>query len=207
MRANRSGYSANTPPGTFIVIEALKKPEIFCSTRLSKVELHARATLAVPGEESVDQRTVHDLHVVIGVKTEPCDINTLTYHIGEDEVPPRDEGPDFSNRDVAVKVRGARFGDTGAEFGVAQAGQHGGQSSGEETEDDGGSRLFSGNLAGQDVDAGAERGAHPQGDEVQGGQATGKLRLLTGAVEGPATQQGLAKVGQLAGHIRLVCGR
>lgn len=54
MSANRSGYSANTPPGTFIVIEALKKPEIFCSTRLSKVELHARATLAVPGKGSAD---------------------------------------------------------------------------------------------------------------------------------------------------------
>lgn len=52
MRANRSGYSASTFPGTFIAMEALKKSEIFCSTRLSKVELHALATLAVPkGEE------------------------------------------------------------------------------------------------------------------------------------------------------------
>lgn len=48
MRANRSGYSANTFPGTFMAMESLKKPEIFCSTRLSNVELHARATLAVP---------------------------------------------------------------------------------------------------------------------------------------------------------------
>lgn len=48
MRANRSGYSASTLPGTVIAMEALKKPEIFCSTRLSKVELQARATLAVP---------------------------------------------------------------------------------------------------------------------------------------------------------------
>lgn len=51
MRANRSGYSARTPPGTFMAMEALKKPEIFCSTKLSKVELHARATLAVPLEK------------------------------------------------------------------------------------------------------------------------------------------------------------
>lgn len=51
MRANRSGYSASTPPGTFIAMEALKKSEIFCSTRLSKVELHALATLAVPKRE------------------------------------------------------------------------------------------------------------------------------------------------------------
>ena len=29
-------------------MEALKKSEIFCSTRLSKVELQARETLAVP---------------------------------------------------------------------------------------------------------------------------------------------------------------
>lgn len=50
MRANRSGYSARTLPGTFIAMEALKNPEIFCSTRLSKVELHALATLAVPCE-------------------------------------------------------------------------------------------------------------------------------------------------------------
>lgn len=54
MRANRSGYSASTPPGTFISMEALKKPEIFCSTRLSKVELHALATLAVPETEDRD---------------------------------------------------------------------------------------------------------------------------------------------------------
>lgn len=33
-------------------MEALKKPEIFCSTRLSKVELHALATLAVPVKRS-----------------------------------------------------------------------------------------------------------------------------------------------------------
>lgn len=32
-------------------MEALKKSEIFCSTRLSKVELQARATLAVPESE------------------------------------------------------------------------------------------------------------------------------------------------------------
>ena len=51
MRANRSGYSASTFPGTFIVMEALKKPEIFCSTKLSNVELHALATLAVPKRE------------------------------------------------------------------------------------------------------------------------------------------------------------
>ena len=46
MRANKSGYFASA--GTFIDIDALKKVEIFCSTKLSKVELQARATLAVP---------------------------------------------------------------------------------------------------------------------------------------------------------------
>lgn len=114
--------------------------------------------------------TVHNITLLHG---------TLTYHIGEDEVPPRDEGPDFSNRHVAVKVRGARFGDTSAEFSVAQAGQHGGQCSDEETEDNSRSRLVPGDLASEDVDTGTKCGAHPQGDEVQGGQAAGKLGLFT----------------------------
>lgn len=48
MKAKRSGYSARIFPGTLMDMEALKKSEIFCSTRLSKVELQARATLAVP---------------------------------------------------------------------------------------------------------------------------------------------------------------
>ncbi|TNN64237.1 hypothetical protein EYF80_025488 [Liparis tanakae] len=144
MRANRSGYSASTFPGTFIVMEALKKSEIFCSTRLSNVELHALATLA---------------------------------------------------------VRGAGFRDTGAKLGVAQSGQHGGQRGDEEAEDDSRTCFFPGDLASEDVDAGAECGAHPQGDEVQRGQAAGESGLLARQVQRPAAQQDSAKVGQLGGHI------
>lgn len=106
----------------------------------------------------------------------------LTYDIREDEVPPRDEGPDLSDCYVAVEVRRTRFGDPGAELGVAQTSQHGGQSGDEEAEDDGRPRLLAGDLASQDVDAGAQRGAHPQSDEVQGGQAAGEAGLLAGAV-------------------------
>lgn len=106
----------------------------------------------------------------------------LTYDIGEDEVPAGDEGPDFSDSHVAVKVRRACFGDTGAKFGIAQAGKHRGEGSDEKTEDNGRPRLIPGNLASQDVDASAQRGAHPQGDEVQGGQAAGEPRLFIGTV-------------------------
>lgn len=182
MRANRSGYSASTPPGTFIAIEALKKPDTFCSTRLSKVELHARATLAVPRKERKKFIDVNVMTLNYISMVPCCYINTLTYHIGEDEVPPCDEGPDFSDCHIAVKVRRACFGDPGAEFSVAQAGQHGGQCSDEETEDNSGSCLISGDLASEDIDTGAERGAHPQGDEVQGGQAAGELGFFTGKV-------------------------
>ena len=58
MKAKRSGYSARIFPGTLMDMEALKKSEIFCSTRLSKVELQARATLAVPerGGETYNER-------------------------------------------------------------------------------------------------------------------------------------------------------
>jgi len=48
MRANRSGYSANTFPVSGNDMEPLKKTEILFCTRWSKVELQARATLAVP---------------------------------------------------------------------------------------------------------------------------------------------------------------
>lgn len=118
----------------------------------------------------------------------------LTYHIGKDEVPPCDESPDFSDRNVTVKVRRARFGDTRSELGVAQAGQHGGQSGDEEAEDNGRSCLVPSNFASEDVDAGAKRGANPQGDEVQGGQAAGELGLFAVKVQGPAAQQSFAKV-------------
>lgn len=93
----------------------------------------------------------------------------LTYHIGEDEIPSRDEGPDLSDCHVAVQVRRARLGNTGAKFCIAQASQHGGQRSDEETEDNSGSCLLSGDLASEYVDTSAECGAHPQSDEVQGG--------------------------------------
>lgn len=124
----------------------------------------------------------------------------LTDHIRQDEVPARYEGPYFSHRHVAVEVRRARLGDAGAELGVAQAGQHGGQGRDEEAEDNGWSRLLSSDLACEDVDTGAQRGAHAQGDEVQSGQAAGELRLFVGEVQRPATQQGFAEIGQNVGH-------
>lgn len=103
----------------------------------------------------------------------------LTYDIRQDEIPSCYEGPDFSDCHVAVQVCGARLRDTGAKFGVAQAGQHGGQSGDEEAEHDGGSRLVSRDLTGKDVDTSTQRGAHSQGNEVQGGQAAGELGLYT----------------------------
>lgn len=129
----------------------------------------------------------------------------LTYDIREDEIPPCDEGPDFSNCHIAIKICRARLGHPGAELSVAQAGQHGGQSGDEEAEDDGRSRLLSGDLASEDVDASAQRGAHSQSNEVQGGQAAGELGLFTGEVQCPATQQVFAEVGELTGHVCCDC--
>lgn len=48
MRANTSGYSANTFPVSGNDMQSVKKSEIVLFTRLSNVELQARATLAVP---------------------------------------------------------------------------------------------------------------------------------------------------------------
>lgn len=167
-------------------MEALKKPEIFCSTRLSKVELHARATLAVPRRGTTTKVEGKKVSVIPANFLSWADqsqlCHLLTYDIREDEVPAGDEGPDFANCHVAVKVRGARFGDAGAKFSIAQAGKHRGEGGDEKTEDNGRPRPISGNLAGQDVDASAQRGAHPQGDEVQGGQTAGELRLFIGTV-------------------------
>lgn len=50
--ANRSGYSASTFPVSGRVMYLLKTFEMLLLTRVSKVELQARATLAVPKEES-----------------------------------------------------------------------------------------------------------------------------------------------------------
>lgn len=50
--ANTSGYFASTFPVSGRDMYSLKKPEILLYTRVSKVELQARATLAVPKEES-----------------------------------------------------------------------------------------------------------------------------------------------------------
>lgn len=58
-KAKRSGYLANTFPGTLMDMEAVKKTEIFCSTRLSKVELQARATLAVPEAQAQSRALEH----------------------------------------------------------------------------------------------------------------------------------------------------
>lgn len=181
MRAKRSGYSASTPPGTFMVIEALKKPEIFCSTRLSKVELHALATLAVPTkikilEVNVMKRNNLSMKIYYNCRM------LLTYYVGEDEVPPCDECPDFSNSHVAIKICRACFGDTCTKLSVAQASQHGGQSSNQKAEDNCRSCPIPGNFASKNIDTSTKRGAHAQGDEVQGGQATGELCLLTGKV-------------------------
>lgn len=61
MSANRSGYSASTPPGTFMAMDDLKKPDILWSTRLSKVELQARATLAVPKKDHGEEVNVMEI--------------------------------------------------------------------------------------------------------------------------------------------------
>ena len=58
MSANRSGYSANTPPGALMAMDDLKKSDILCSTRLSKLELQARATLAVPKKDHGEEVNV-----------------------------------------------------------------------------------------------------------------------------------------------------
>lgn len=90
----------------------------------------------------------------------------LTYHIRENEVPSRDEGPDLSDRHVAVKVRRACFGNPCTKFGVAETSQHGGESSDQEAEDDSRPCLIPGDFTGENVDTGAKGGAHSQGDEV-----------------------------------------
>lgn len=145
-------------------MEALKKPEIFCSTKLSNVELHARATLAVPFF-FLKKKKAERLKGRLEFKMQsPREL--LTYHIRENEVPARDEGPDLSHRHVAVKVCRACFGNPGPKFGIAQASQHGGQSGDQEAEDDSRPCFFPGDLAGKNVDTGAKGGAHSQGDEV-----------------------------------------
>lgn len=72
MRANRSGYSANTFPVSGIDMASLKKPEIFFSTRLSKVELQALATLAVPVKQNGTYITDSRCILILWNVKSPC---------------------------------------------------------------------------------------------------------------------------------------
>ncbi|TNN51868.1 hypothetical protein EYF80_037964 [Liparis tanakae] len=100
------------------------------------------------------------------------------------------------------EVGGAGFGDAGAELGVAQAGHDGGQRRDQEGDDDAGARVSLGHLAGQDVDAGAQGAADPQGDEVGGPQAAAQLGVLQAAhVDHLPAHQGAAERQDLLQHV------
>lgn len=118
--ANMSGYSARTP-GAFIVMCCLQNSSMYFPIILSKVALHARATLAVPEHRL--------LFLLTELSTSSPDFYKpkLTNDIGEDEVPASDEGPQFAHGHVGVEVGRTRFGNTGSKFSVAQTSQDRGQ--------------------------------------------------------------------------------
>ena len=105
-------------------------------------------------------------------------LECLTNNVSEDEVPASDEGPEFSNRYVAIEVRWASFGHAGAELGVAQTSQDWGDGSDEEGEDDGRSRAVPGNGAGQHVHPGTQRAADAQRHQVERVKASREVWIL-----------------------------
>lgn len=116
-------------------------------------------------------------------------MNLLTNDIREDEVPARDEGPDFSNCDVAIEVSRASFGDAGSELSVTKASQDGGEGSDEEGEDNGRSRAVSSYSSSKHIHSGAQRAADAQGHQVKRVEASREVRLLAVTVNNLHTQE------------------
>lgn len=56
IKAKKSGCSVKTPPTLPMEVWFLKKTEMWLPMMLSKAELHARATLAVPGDREGSRR-------------------------------------------------------------------------------------------------------------------------------------------------------
>lgn len=73
--------------------------------------------------------------------TRPQNWPQLTNHVGQNEVPPGDEGPDLPHSHVAVQVSRAGLGNARPKLGVAQAGHDRGQSGDQEGDDDTGAGV------------------------------------------------------------------
>lgn len=203
-RANRSGYSASTLPGTFIAMTDLKKLEMRCSIRLSKVELQARATLAVPEDHKTLISPRSPMSMFSNLNLGQCSlkgsVTQLTNDIRKDEVPASNEGPDFSDGHVAVQVSRARLRHPSTELCIAKSCQHGRQGRHQETKDDRGTSLLSCYLSSQHVDPCTECRAHAQSHQIQSGEASSEASLLAGKVHNSATQQRASKRGQFIHH-------
>lgn len=181
--ANMSGYSASTP-GAFIVMYRLQNSSIYFPIILSKVALHARATLAVPEQRKPSLPAEQP--------TPPaafCFQAELTNDIGEDEVPASDEGPQLAHCHVGVEVSRTCFGNTGSKFSVAQTCQDRSQGSDEEREDNGGSRGVPGHSSGQHVHASAQSAADAQSHQIQCIKASGEVGLFRAAVHNLHSQE------------------
>lgn len=197
-RANRSGYSASTLPGTFMDMTDLKKVEIRCSIRLSKVELQARATLAVPEDHKKPHYLHRQMSNVSNINTRP--VTQLTDDIRQDEVPASNESPDFSHSHVAVQVSRARLWNSSPKLCIAKSCQHGRQGCHQETQDNSGTCLLSCYLSSQHIDASTECRAHTQSHQIQSGEAAGEAGLHAGTVQNTAPQQHASYRGQFVHH-------
>ena len=122
----------------------------------------------------------------------------LTDDVGQNEDPANDESPDLPHCHVAVHIGWASSGDAGTELSVTQARQDGRDGRYQKAQHNGRPCLLSGHLSTEHVDPRAQGGAHPQRDEVQGGQAAGKLGVHLPGVQGDPTQQHLGPAHQSA---------
>lgn len=109
-------------------------------------------------------------------------VKCLTNGIRKEEVPSGDEGQQLSGRHVSVKVRRARFGHAGTELSVTQAGKDGRHRRNQEGQNDGGSRILFGHVAGHHVDPGAQRAPDTQRHQVEGVEAARQAGLVAGGV-------------------------
>src|SRR5690606_31071855 len=93
----------------------------------------------------------------------------------QQQVPADDPSEDLAERGVGVGVRAARGGHGGSQFGVADPGEPGDETTDDEGEHDGGAGVLLGFHTGEGEDPGADDDPDAEPDQVPGGETLNEL--------------------------------
>ena len=122
----------------------------------------------------------------------------------QDQVPPDDPGEQLAQRGVGICIGRARHGNHRREFRIAERREDAGDARRHKRHYQRGTGAVVGGLTGENEDAGADHGAHPEGGELIGPQdapqAVLALHLLEEEAQGLGCEEGIGQA-----HLR--CGR